>query len=242
MKYGKERILLVFLVLVLFVLNYSFIDSFLERNFSEDFIQVERVVDGDTVIVEGNSMRLLGINTPEKGERYYLEAKEFLEKLVLNKSLKIEKHGKDKYYRELVYLFDEGNINLKMIEEGYANYYFPEGKEKYYDNFVDAWENCNKNLCERSLDVCANCVVLKNFGYGKNVILKNICDFNCELSGWSIKDEGRKKFVFEDFILNSGEEIEISTEDFGNDYVWTASGDTLFLRDNFGKLVLWEGY
>jgi len=28
----------------------------------------------------------------------------------------------------------------------------------------------------------------------------------------------------------------------GKDYVWTSTGDTLFLRDDEGKLVLWEMY
>jgi hypothetical protein len=26
------------------------------------------------------------------------------------------------------------------------------------------------------------------------------------------------------------------------EYVWTSSGDTLFLRDENGKLVIWESY
>jgi len=28
----------------------------------------------------------------------------------------------------------------------------------------------------------------------------------------------------------------------GESYVWTKTGDTLFLRDEEGKLVLWKGY
>ena len=27
-----------------------------------------------------------------------------------------------------------------------------------------------------------------------------------------------------------------------DDYIWTEAGDTLFLRDNEGKLVLWRSY
>ena len=71
---------------------------------------------------------------------------------------------------------------------------------------------------------------------------------------WEIKDEGRKVFVFPEFVLRKGESVRVivskeGEEDNGNDifwnvksYVWTDSGDTLFLRDRDGKLVLWENY
>lgn len=242
----KYKILLVFLIVFLFVVNYNFVDSFLEKTFlGEEFIEVDRVIDGDTVVVNGNSMRLLGINCPEKGEIYSSEATEFLKDLVLNKTLRVERYGKDKYFRELVYLFDsEKNINLEIVKNGFANYYFPEGKTKYYHEFVNAWNGClnsGKSLCEKSFDKCAGCVVLKEFENQK-VVLENVCGFDCDLSDWSIKDEGRKKFVFENFVLGSFEEVEITERDFGVDYVWTSTGDTLFLRDSEGRLVLWESY
>ncbi len=84
--------------------------------------------------------------------------------------------------------------------------------------------------------------------------MKNICNINCELTNWEIKDEGRKKFIFPVFILNAKNSVEIivSKENEENtdvklfwirkDYVWTRTGDTFFLRDNKGKLVLWENY
>ena len=79
------------------------------------------------VLNSGEHVRLLGINTPERGELYYSEAKEFLEREVLGKVVYLERNGKDKYYRDLGYLFSitGENINSKIVEEGYANYYFP---------------------------------------------------------------------------------------------------------------------
>jgi hypothetical protein len=72
------------------------------------------------------------------------------------------------------------------------------------------------------------------------------------LENWIISDEGRKRFVFENFVLEPFSEVlvEVGEEENsenilywkGEDYVWTSSGDTLFLRDNVGKLVLWETY
>ncbi|MDP2672340.1 MAG: lamin tail domain-containing protein, partial [Nanoarchaeota archaeon] len=62
----------------------------------------------------------------------------------------------------------------------------------------------------------------------------------------------RKNFIFPNFNLNSEKEVVVkvgegtSNEEVlfwkGEDYVWTETGDTLFLRDSEGKLVLWESY
>jgi len=96
-KKKKQVILLLSLILVLIMINYSFIDNTLENFFLDyEIANVERVIDGDTIVIENKtSVRLLGINCPEKGEKYYGEAKEFVEELVLNKSIKL-KFGKEK--------------------------------------------------------------------------------------------------------------------------------------------------
>lgn len=248
MNRKRNVYILIFLIVVFVGINYRFVDNYLVKNFdSKELVFADRVVDGDTIIVNGSSVRLLGINTPEKGEKYYGEAKEFLESLILGKSFFIERYGKDKYYRDLAYIFDfesGNNINLKIVEEGYGNYYFPSGKDKYSEEFFDAWNKCldeGKNLCKKSSDVCASCIFLESLNFKKDeVVLKNICNFDCDLTGWGLKDEGRKKFIFEKFILRPGEDVVVTNEDFGEDYVWTGSGDTLFLRDAENKLVLWE--
>lgn len=248
MNKKRDVYILIFLIVVFVGINYRFIDNYLVKNFdSKELVFADRVVDGDTIIVNGSSVRLLGINTPEKGEVFYEEAKEFLEEKVMGKSFFIERYGKDKYYRDLAYIFDfdsKENINLEIVKNGYGNYYFPSGKDGYSEEFFDAWKKCLNsgiNLCEKSSDVCASCVVLESFDFGKDeVVLKNVCSFDCSLSGWSLKDEGRKKFVFDNFVLRSQEKVIVTNEDFGKDYVWTSSGDTLFLRDSENKLVLWE--
>jgi micrococcal nuclease len=246
------------MVLVLFLINYSFIDSFLEDLFLEgEIVIVERIVDGDTVIANNESVRLLGINTPERGERYYLEAKDFLEGIVLNKSveLKYGREERDRYGRILGYLFLNGeNVNLELIENGLGNPYFPSGKDTYYLEFTSSWDKCvekNINLCEISQDPCAKCISLEDFdNTGETIIFENICSFECDLSNWEIKDEGRKKYIFEEFILGAGEKVKIITGEGkddsvnlfwkGENYVWTETGDTLFLRDRAGKLILYE--
>jgi len=259
MKKRKQINLLAILILLLVILNYPFLDNLVkEIFFSGDYVIVDRVIDGDTVVISNESTRLLGINSPERGEIYYDEASVFLEEMVLNQSVRF-KYGKDKkdmYGRLLAYLFsEEKNVNLELVKQGFANFYFPSGKDKYYEDFKEAWEDCikeNKNLCEKSNNNCAECIVLENFGYNKDVILKNVCGFDCDLSEFTIKDEGRKVFVFPEFVLEKNKQVEIKVNEGENtettlfwsdeDYVWTRTGDTFFLRDNSGKLILWETY
>lgn len=247
MKKGKYIVSLVVLVLLLIIINYSDFDGFVIENLdNQELVQVERVIDGDTVVVNGESVRMLGLNTPEKGEKYYSEAKNYTSSLVMNRTIVIERRGKDKYDRELAYLFyNNENLNAKIVEKGYANAYFPEGKDNYYNIFIEAWEKCitgNENLCKKSSDKCAECIKLHKFGPDEDLILYNSCSFDCDFQGWTIKDEGRKTYAFEDFTLKSNYQVTVTAKDFNQTYVWTNTGDTIFLRDSKNELVLWERY
>lgn len=249
MKKGINILFLIVLILVFVFMNYSSFEGFVVENLDNiELVQVERVIDGDTVVVNGTSVRMLGLNTPERGEKYYSDAKKYTESLVMNKTVKIERRGKDRYERELAYLFDietGKNINAEIVRKGYANYYFPDGHDNYYNLFVEAWEECilsNKNLCEKSSDKCVNCIGIHKFGPDEELVLYNNCGFDCDFNMWSVKDEGRKTFVFEDFVLKEDYQVTLTAEDFNQTYVWTNTGDTMFLRDEEGKLVLWENY
>ena len=257
----KKIFLLIGLILLLFIINYPLFDNGLEKFLQDKKTAfVERIIDGDTIVIENKtSVRLLGINSPEKGEIYSEEAEEFLESLVLNKKIELE-FGKDKYdryHRLLAYIFvNRKNVNLELVKEGLANFYFPSGRDINYENFKKAWEDCikkNKNLCEKSKDKCAYCIEIKEFDYKNQIVIfHNKCNFNCELNGWEIKDEGRKKFIFPEFVLGNKNNVKIKIgegEDNSNTlfwktetYIWTKSGDTLFLRDGEKRLVLWENY
>ena len=140
----KQKLLLVALILILFAINYPFLDKALEKFLDEgEVIIVERVIDGDTIVSGNNSIRLLGINSPERGEKYYDEAKVFLEDLILNKTVRLEfgKDRYDKYDRTLAYIFfNNQNINLELIKKWFANSYFPSGKDEHYNEFRNAWE------------------------------------------------------------------------------------------------------
>ncbi len=85
-----------------------------------------KVVDGDTIWVLGvGKVRFVGVNTPEKGEPGYHEAKDFVNKLCLGKPVGLDidnaKHY-DKYNRTLavVYLENGTNLNQLILQEGFA--------------------------------------------------------------------------------------------------------------------------
>lgn len=257
-KKYKYRLLIFFLILILFAIDYPLLDKALTNLLVDYEIGiVERVIDGDTVVVNGSNVRLLGINTPEKGGQYYSEAKSYLENQTLHKLVKMErgKDDKDLYGRKLRYISIGGkNVNREIIENGYANFYFPSGKDKHYNDYKEAWKNCvisGENLCAKSQNKCAECIFIKNIDLkNQKIVLANRCSFSCSLTNWEIKDEGRKSLLFSNFSLEKEVEIEVgegnNTKDkifwTGEEYVWTQSGDTVLLRDNEGKLVLWWSY
>jgi endonuclease YncB( thermonuclease family) len=258
MNRKREIFLLIFLVFLFFAINYRAIDGKITEFLKDyEYKSVERIIDGDTIVVENNThIRLLGINTPEKGEKYYNEAKNFLSELVSNKTIKLE-YGKeryDKYQRTLAYVILNGkNINIEQVRNGFANTYIYNNDE-YTIRLRNAWEECiqiGKNLCEKSNDKCADCIELKELDVkNQKVIFYNKCNFDCDLTNWGIKDEGRKNFVFPTFVLESNKEMNVIVGNKtntdgdlywkGEDYVWTSTGDTLFFRDKDGKLVLWK--
>ena len=85
---------------------------------------VTQVIDGDTLVLNTTEhVRLSGINTPEKGECYYQEAKNALTNLTYHKNVYLEKDfsNKDKYGRLLRYVSVDGlSVNEFLIQEGYA--------------------------------------------------------------------------------------------------------------------------
>ena len=95
---------------------------------------VERVVDGDTIIVEGvGRVRLIGVDTPETVhpnrpvEFFGKEASAFTKGLLEGKRVRLEydQERQDRYGRTLayVYLTDGTFVNAEIIRRGYGHAY-----------------------------------------------------------------------------------------------------------------------
>ena len=79
-----------------------------------------RAVDGDTIRVGGERIRLRGIDTPEMSELAGPAAKRRLEELLRNGPIRIVPHGRDVYNRLLADVFvNEQNVAKILILEGY---------------------------------------------------------------------------------------------------------------------------
>ena len=88
---------------------------------------VTKVADGDTLTLNTTEkIRLSGIDTAEKDNCYYAEAKSRLTDLTLQKEVFLEKDitNRDKYRRLLRYVYlNNTNVNFLLVQEGYAQVY-----------------------------------------------------------------------------------------------------------------------
>jgi len=74
----------------------------------------------------GERVRLVCIDTPEKGESYSNEATQYTESLVLGKEVELKKDVSDKdiYGRLLRYVYVDGKwVNYYLVMNGYARVY-----------------------------------------------------------------------------------------------------------------------
>ena len=116
--YSKKLLILPLLILVTLVPSFG---NGQDNGFLPEKIQ--RVIDGDTVeISNGNRVRLLGIDAPEKGEPLFEDAVRRLEELTSSGVVSIKMcEDLDIYGRFLGTISAQGsNVNLILLREGKA--------------------------------------------------------------------------------------------------------------------------
>ena len=145
-------------------------NNYLNEHASYDY-RVEKVIDGDTIKVSRNgiedTVRLLGINTPEISgpyrteECYGHEASEYLKNILPSGSyVAIEtdptQNTRDQYERVLAYVIRNNgtHINQELISAGYAREYtyrnrpyrhqyeFQRAEQSAQDNNLGLWTAC----------------------------------------------------------------------------------------------------
>ena len=136
----KIKVLSILAVVILFLFLIFLIS---DQNLSNKTVIVTKIIDGDTVIVQGGeTIRLLGIDCDERGKECYVKAKNRIEEILLNQKVILKKESEDKdiYGRSLRYIFLNGeNINSKMVKEGYCVARFPQ-ESKYKKEIVEVEE------------------------------------------------------------------------------------------------------
>ncbi len=131
-----KKILMIGILGLLFY-NTSFADSL-------------RVVDGDTIVLNGEKIRFSGIDTPElkqtcmkDNEKIFCgeTAKILLIKKIGNKTPECISEGKDAYKRTLAECFVNGeSLSVFLVRSGYAFAY-----RKYSDKFIKDEEFAKEN-------------------------------------------------------------------------------------------------
>jgi len=116
--------------------------------------KVIEVIDWDTIKISYNweekSIRFIWVDTPESYttrfwyvECYWIEAKNYLKNLIENKEVKLEfdetQWKEDKYNRLLAYIiYNNENLNKKLIQEWYWFEYTYDKKYNYQENFLNS--------------------------------------------------------------------------------------------------------
>ena len=106
---------------------------------------VTRIIDGDNVeLSTGESVRLYGINCPEKGKAYSQEAIDLTTKLTLNQQIRFEyqpNYTKDKWDRILGYVFiKDTHLNEELVKAGLCEVVIYQKRAKliYQDELLEA--------------------------------------------------------------------------------------------------------
>ena len=117
---------------------------------------VLRVIDGDTIDVgcggQRERVRLLRIDTPERGNPGYRAAGEALEELLGDGEvyLEFEQPGqpqRGRYGRLLAYVYAEGeNVNVEMVREGWSQFWTKYGAGRYVDEFREAEDEARDDV------------------------------------------------------------------------------------------------
>ncbi len=213
---------------------------FVLSNFNEDEIktvQVKRVIDGDTLILQtGETIRLININAPEKNRLGYNEAASFLKQLE-NQTISLELLGTDKYRRTLARVYSKDNyVNLEIVKQGFANKYLVRDNE--LAEFIKAEEraiNSEKGIWKSSGNL--NCLKLKK-NKKQTIEITNSCNF-INLTDWALKDESRKEYNFQSISINSNETIEIMP---GIEAIWSEKRNSIYIFDAEGNLVHYQTF
>ena len=132
------------------VLVFFFIIFFQQNSFGSIIEGIPRIIDGDSLEIKNNRIRLFGINAPEKKQicqkPYFnifffhfqkkyecgLFVKNQLKKFINGKKIKCISNGKDRYNRHLsICYLKNKDINSWLVKNGYAIAY-----KKYSKKYI----------------------------------------------------------------------------------------------------------
>lgn len=234
-------LIITFFVIALIAGDYLFFNSHVTKR---QTVIVARVIDGDTFETsDGTTVRLLNVNTPEKKEAHYAEAKAFTEQLV-NRSVEIEPAGTEKYGRLLGKIYAPNYFNLALVREGLAHTLLVGDDEaKLFSEAESQARMEEKGIWRHSKDY--GCLKGTIDSTKEVVSLIKIC--NISVVGWTVKDETTHSYTitrdFSTLSLFSAKGVDNDNGRYwGRGSIWNDNRDSLFIRDTHGDLVYFYQY
>jgi endonuclease YncB( thermonuclease family) len=226
---------------------------------------VIQVQDGDTFrLHDAREVRLLGIDAPEKGEPLAEEATAALNKLVSNREVRLEagRPARDRYGRTLAYVFlGKTLVNEEMVRQGWVHVRRPV-TAKYRSRLLAAQDEARAagrgiwsgttNVQLAIAEVNAKPSGGKDALNDEYIVIENRGTNTLEMTGWSLLDEGNNRYLFPNFILGAGAKVTLRSgvgKNTASDLywgsrraIWNNTGDSIFVKDAKGRLVLSHVY
>jgi micrococcal nuclease len=225
-------------------------------------VLVKHVIDGDTVeLDDGSHVRYIGINTPERNQPFFEQAREANRNLVAGQTvtLVLDSQTTDQYGRILAYIWSGDKlVNLELVRLGYANAYTAPPNVRYSNEIAAAeqeareaglglWASSGAPLKIQEIHFNAPGADPENPN-GEWITIVNDGPNAVSMAGYTLKDEASHIYTFSAIDLAPGRTIKLhsgqgkddsKTLYWGlvNDSVWSNDGDTAFLRDPQGRLV-----
>jgi micrococcal nuclease len=233
-------------------------------------VTLRAVVDGDTLDVRAadgseDTIRLLGINAPERDDCLGDRATERLAMLTADAELLVESDGRDEFGRLLAYVWaDDALVNLALVAEGLA--VTPATDEHRLDGILTAAAEDARDAgiglwapdaCGPATSATVRIVGLQADAPGPDeenpngewIDLANQGSAPVDLGGWRLRDEStRHRYEFAPgTVLEPGAVLRIRSgcgEDTvdvvywcDGDPIWNNAGDTALLQDPNGNVV-----
>ncbi|UCF27525.1 MAG: thermonuclease family protein [Chloroflexota bacterium] len=239
--------------------------STIEELPAKEIAYVERVIDGDSIEVMLNrelvGLRYIGLDAPEIGMPFSIEASKFNQDMVEGQIVLLERDttNKDRYGRLLryVYLQDGTLVNDQLVKLGFARALAYPPDVKYQELFnsseeeamesgiglwakptpttiVDEQDQSPQILVEPS---CSQFNSPGNDNENKNeeyVCLANVGSNSADLSGWSIQDQYGWTYQFPTFSLSANSFVKIRTgcgTDSQQDLYWCKDETAVWNND-----------
>ncbi len=225
--------------------------------------KVERVIDGNTIVLmDGRTVRYIGIDTPEQDEPYYEEAKEANRLLLEGKKIRLELDAqeKDQYGRTLAYVYvGDVSVNVELVRNGYARAYpyppntkyeniFAKAEEKARQESVGIWgsrpQGRRVEIAKINYDAPGNDRENLN---GEWIVISNNTDASVSMAGFTINDSSDHVYTFGNLILAAGRAITVFSGGgvdspialYWNSSapIWNNDKDTVYLKDTDGAII-----